>query len=144
MARLANYSTDVPVKTTVDTVQKMLGAAGVNTVTTEWSAADRISGITFSMRTEMGWMPFRLPVRTEAVYAALRADKTLKPSQRTEAHAERVAWRIAHDWLRANLALVHAGMATVAEVMLPYALIGPEQETAYEVMIRQRALGAKS
>lgn len=45
-----------------------------------------------------------------------------------------MAWRIARDWLDAQIALIEAGLASMDEIFLPYAIIGRGGETAYQVM----------
>ncbi|QGJ92745.1 hypothetical protein QDA04_gp75 [Microbacterium phage Megan] len=134
---IANYTTSVPVVRTVDAITKMLGGAGASSITQHLGPNLRPVGVEFGITTEVGWRPYRLPVRIEAVERALAADPPPKPSQRTPEHAERVAWRIAHDWLRAQLALIEAGMATLDEVMFPYVLVSADT-TAYEAFGRKQ------
>lgn len=128
---IANYTTSVPVSRTLPTITKMLATAGATSITQELGAAGTVTGIQFGIPTEFGWRPYRLPVRVDAVARLLKSEDGLKPSQQTPEHAERVAWRIAHDWLRAQLALIDAGMATLPEVMFPYVMIDANR-TAYE------------
>ena len=44
-------------------------------------------------------------------------------SKNRKAHAIRVAWRIIHTWVKAQLALVDINMATIPQVFLPYAIM---------------------
>lgn len=44
--------------------------------------------------------------------------------------AERVAWRVAREWLLAQLAIIEAQMATLDQVMLPYLQVDG-QKTLY-------------
>lgn len=128
---IANYTTSVPVSRSVQQISDMLSKAGATSVTTLHNREHGIVGLEFGIETEYGWRPYRLPVRVQAVHAALSAEPGLKPSQRMPVQASRVAWRIAHDWLRAQLALIDAGMATLPEVMFPYTLVARDQ-TAFE------------
>lgn len=138
---IANYSTSVGVNQTVAAITKMLVSHGATNVTQDFGPTMTATGLTFGIQTEYGWMPFRLPVRIAAVHAALTAD-AVKPSQKTPEHAARVAWRIAHDWCRAQLALIDAGMASLPEVFFPYAVVGPNDETAFQHYVARRAVEA--
>lgn len=52
--------------------------------------------------------------------------------------ANRVAWRIAHDWLRAQLAIIDAGMVTLPEVMFPYLIGGWDYHAGAPITMYQR------
>lgn len=129
---IANYTTGVPSDRSLSQIEAMLLGAGARTVGRHFNASRRVVGVDFSLETEFGERAFRLPVRVEGVHKALIADpevsrgKSSSPEQ-----AERVAWRIAHDWLRSQLALIEAGMASLPEVMFPYTLVNG-QDTVYE------------
>jgi hypothetical protein len=130
-----NYSTSIPTARTVGEVQAMLGRAGAIEVMLMFT--DRTpSGLRFTLETPAGKQAFAMPVAIDAVHAALRKHEQerriiLRPGQRTREHAERVAWRVARDWLDAQLALVEAGLAALDEAFLPYLLVSSEQ-TLYQ------------
>ena len=63
-------------------------------------------------------LTFQLPARVENVYSVL-CDQC-EPRYRTHEQAARVAWRIVKDWIEAQIAIVEAEQAEVAEVFLPY------------------------
>lgn len=127
---IANYTTSVPVTTSVGHIMKLLTKAGASSVTQEMEPGGVVTGLQFGIETEFGWRPFRLPIRVDGVQATLRRDK-VPPRYQTREHAARVSWRIAHDWLRAQLALIDAGMTTLTEVMFPYVMLDANT-TAYE------------
>lgn len=134
---IANYSTDVPVSRTLGHVMGMLASAGASSITQHVGDDGQIVGIEFGIKTESGWQGYRMPVRIDGVLATLKSDR-LPPRQQTREHAARVAWRIAHDWLRAQVALIEADMASLPEVMFPYAMLGDGQ-TAFQTF-QQRQL----
>jgi hypothetical protein len=136
---ILNYTTTVPVKRTVAEVQDMLGRAGAGTVATTYEDG-KPSGVSFVLDTPAGRVGFVLPVRVDAVQHVLNGPGYAARYQKRE-HAERVAWRIAKDWLEAQLALVEAGMAELAEVMLPYQVTGSGQ-TVYRVLADSAAARA--
>jgi hypothetical protein len=49
-------------------------------------------------------------------------DKKVPRSKCNEAQAQKVAWRIVKDWVEAQMAIVEAQLADMAEVFLPYAI----------------------
>lgn len=141
MSPIAGYTTEVTVAASVRKVTDMLAKAGANTITSELNERGLITGMSFGIKTEFGWIPFRLPIRVDGVQATLKRDK-VPPRYQTQEHAARVAWRIAHDWLRAQLALIDAGMTTLPEVMFPYAIVGNDQTAFEHYVTQQRAIEA--
>ena len=86
------------------------------------------TGLTFRIETAHGQRQFSLPVNVDGTQKALqKAYNRNQISRRyTERdQAERVAWRVLKDWLEAQLALIEAGVADMAEVMLPYLHVRP-------------------
>ncbi|MBN6777415.1 hypothetical protein JRG19_02470 [Pseudoclavibacter alba] len=118
---ILNYSTTVAAEKTATEVQAILGRGGASRIQSDWQQG-RIVGISFEVETEFGPRGFMMPVRTAGVLAALESDPKVPASKSTPEHAERVAWRIAKDWLEAQIALIDAGLATIDEVMMPYML----------------------
>lgn len=116
---IANYTTTVTVSKSVDVISKLLAKNGVRAIQTEFTHDGMASGLSFIIDTEYGPRTFALPVRAEGVLNALVRQK-VEPRYRTFEHANRVAWRIAHEWLRAQLALIDAGMSSTSEVFFPY------------------------
>lgn len=127
---IMNYTTTIAVSKTVGEVQATLARRGVSRISTLYNAEGNASGLGFEMLTDYGPREFELPVRTDAVLAALKRDLT--PAKATKEQAARVAWRIAKDWLEAQAALIDAGMAQLDEVMLPY-MLGDDRRPVYEV-----------
>lgn len=137
---IANYTTSVPASTSVAAISKMLAREGASSVTQDIGKAGTVVGMSFAINTEYGMVEYRLPVRADGVQATLKRDG-VAPRYQLHEHAVRVAWRIAHDWLRAQLALIDAGMVTLPEVMLPYALVAPDK-TIYDQFVAQRAIAS--
>ncbi len=52
----------------------------------------------------------------------MQKDKKVPRSKCTNEQAQRVAWRIVKDWVEAQMAIVEAQLADMAEVFLPYAI----------------------
>lgn len=127
-----NWSTKVPVGRTTGEVLGMLAAAGADEVMTRY-VERRPAGVTFTLTGPGGKAAFALPIDSAGI-ATLLADQVRTGEIRpggglsrdrllSAEHAERVAWRVAKDWLEAQLALVAARMVTFDQVMLPYLLV---------------------
>jgi hypothetical protein len=138
--RPLNYTTNVPVAKTIGEVQQLLADAGADAVSVDYT--DRVpSGLAFRLDTPHGARAYRLPVNISAVQSLLLqreqegAFRTLRKATgtfTTDEHAARVAWRVAKDWLEAQLALLDATLATVDQVMLPYLVVDRDDRTLYD------------
>lgn len=131
------YTTSIESASTVAEIGALLAKFGASRIMTEYESG-RPSGITFEVKTEVGLRTFSLPVRAEGVLKTLVRDK-VQPKYRTPEHAERVAWRIALVWLRAQLAIIDTGMASLDEIMLPWMLTA-RGETMHSLFV-QNSLG---
>jgi len=128
---ILNYTTTVGVNKSVADIQKLLSRR-VAALATHYDEDGNAVGLDLTIRTPHGPRSFSLPVNVEGAHAALRADPDAnRPSYKTLEHAHRVAWRIAYDWLKVQVALIDAQMATMDQVMLPY-LITPGGATLYD------------
>jgi hypothetical protein len=144
-----NYTTVIdPVKTAHECAS-MLARHHAREIRTTWQGGSP-AGLEFAFDTEFGPMTFVMPVNVDGTRLALqRASRAgVIPVRYTSAeHAQRVAWRVAHDWLKVQLATVESGMITVEQVMLPWARTGydgsgPTVWDAFTEQQRARALEA--
>lgn len=150
-----NYTTTVPSLRTIGEMQAMLGQAGATAVAIQYVDGGP-AGISFGLRGPAGTVEtFALPVDVNAVHQLLivqerdgklaHAKKAKAGTYTNRAHAERVAWRVAKDWLEAQLAIVEAQLATLDQVMLPYLVLDHDAGTTlYDRYLEQgrRAIGA--
>lgn len=119
MSPLLNYTTTVPASRTVAAIHDLLAKSGALQITTAYSGGTPV-GVAFSFPTAAGLRAFILPVDASKVAGVLRRDQAVPNRYKTPEQAERVAWRIAKDWLEAQLAIVATEMVTLDQVMLPY------------------------
>jgi hypothetical protein len=142
MMPIANYTTTISPNKTAAEIQQMLAEAGAQQILTSYersATAPKIVGMSFQIETAAGVMPFTLPVRAEGVLATLKRDK-VPAKYLTLEHAERVAWRVLHTWVKGQLALIDAEMTTLDEVMFPW-MIGAGGQTTHQRWIEtQRAI----
>jgi hypothetical protein len=124
---IAGYTTTVQVSGTLDKITKMLTKAKVRGIQTEYGDHGDPTALVFRLDTPWGERQYALPINAEGVRQTLIRDRVEKRYQTIE-QANRVAWRIAHDWLRAQLAIIDAGMVTLPEVMFPYLILGADDK----------------
>jgi len=135
---ILNYTTKIRPDRTVAEIQNILAAKGAQRVMIDY-AAGKITAVMFTLEIAGHTVEFRLPAKPEGVLAALKKQRVAS-SYQTKEHAESVAWRIVKDWVEAQLALVEAEQAQMAEVFLPYA-IQRDGTTVFAAFERQVAKG---
>jgi hypothetical protein len=128
---ILNYTTQVDAHKTVGEIQAILAKAGVLAVSVEYTDGEPVA-LRFVVKVRDMPIDFRLPTRWEGVLKRMVNDPNVPNRLRNEAQARRVAWRIIKDWCEAQLALIDAGQAELAEVFLPYAVTN-SGETFYQV-----------
>ena len=130
---IKNYTTSIATDKTIMEIQTALRKAGASAVMVEYDNNGNISTVNFKLRMAHGEVAFRLPGRVDGVMETLKRQRVEKRHQ-TREQAERVAWRIVKDWITAQLAIVEAEIADMAEVFLPYADAG-NGGTVYQLML---------
>jgi len=121
---MKNYTSSVPVETTIARIEKILaqfGAMGVaksykngEVDSLQFSIAEPISGKTITIH---------LPAKAKAVEKILKEDVRRPQAEtfrRIEAQAARTAWKIIQDWIEIQLSLIEMGQAETLQVFLPY------------------------
>lgn len=137
---IMNYTTRINAAQTVGEIQAILAAHGAKRVIQDFDASGAPVNVSFLIDTPRGTRSVRLPVNIEGVHAALLAQKV----KADRAQAERVAWRIAKDWLEAQMAILDAQMVQLDEIFLPYLLDSEGEWTLYEAYRNgQQLLGGR-
>lgn len=132
---LKNWTTTVPVAKTAAEIQKLLLRVKARRVSTDYEG-ERPVGVSFVVETSDGEREYALPIRSDQAQRALIRSGVAQRSA-SPAQSERVAWRIAKDWLAAQVALIEMGMSDLSEVMLPYMLTDSGQ-TVYAAMVERK------
>lgn len=127
---IANYTTTVPATRSVSLISEMLARAGAKAIMFDYENQEPCA-VTFRIDRGEQQMGFRLPCDWNKTLVVLNKEKAVPYRHKNSDHAKRVAWRCVHDWLRAQLALIEIGAATIEQVMLPYAVTNNGQ-TLYE------------
>jgi hypothetical protein len=129
-------TTQIAADRTAAEIQALLGAAGARAILTEYRRDRKIEALNFRLEVNGREIPFRLPVRSEALFKVINGRRA-REWRRTAAAAEdratadRVAWRLCLRWLQAQLAFVATDMLKMEEVFLPYLQVSAT-ETVYQ------------
>ena len=138
---IANYTTRTSVHSSMLEVQHLLARAGAKSVRIDYQDGEP-RALAFLLDVGRHEIAYRLPANADGMLAALRRDKKVPRHLCNREHADRVAWRVVKDWLRAQFALVEADQAKLAEVMLPYAITATGRTLYQELEERGPAMPA--
>ena len=139
MPRL-NYTTSIEAGKTASEVVGILASHGARQIMMDYDEVGKIIGISFTVNTPHGVLPFRLPANDSAVLEVMKRQnknggipgRFVNPDQ-----ARRVAWRIIKDWVEAQMALIETGMVVMEEIFMPYMMVGP-QKTLFQLLEEKR------
>jgi hypothetical protein len=158
MSPLLNYTTEVPAGRSIADICLILQNGGASAIMLQNGEDRTVTAVSFMMETTFGRVPFKLPANVPAVMATLNAEihaedlivrksvryrrKIPKHLLNNRAQAERIAWRIAKDWLEAQMALAQIGSAKFEQIMLPFADVGGK--SFYSRMVERGTLALTS
>jgi len=118
---ILNYTTSIDAEKTIGEIQKCLVKHGAGKIVTDYSNG-LPSAVTFCLTINENMIGFSLPCNYEGVLRVMNKDPKVPGRLCTKEQAMRVSWRIVKDWVEAQMAIVEAQLADVAEVFLPYAI----------------------
>lgn len=118
---ILNYTTQISFEKTIGEIQKILVSHGAHKIVTDYKNNLPVA-VTFCLTIDQATVAFVLPANYEGVLAAMKKDKNVPGRLCNPEQALRVSWRIVKDWVEAQMAIVEARLADMAEVFLPYAV----------------------
>jgi hypothetical protein len=134
---LLNYTTGIQASRSIAEICRILQEGGASAIMLENGPDREIIAVSFMLETTFGRVPFTIPANVPAVILALNAQIKAESQKRggyrrkiptslynNKAQAERIAWRIAKDWLEAQIAIHEIGSAKLEQIMLPFATVG--------------------
>jgi len=133
---IKNYTTSIESEKTVAEIEMILARNGATKVMKEFDAEGGVVSVCFILPKNENELPFRLPLREEAVMLVLTTQNRkgrLPRSYVNKAQARRIGWRILKDWVDSQMALVEIGMAKAEEVFMPYLYDYRSKRTLYEI-----------
>jgi hypothetical protein len=118
---ILNYSTKIDSHKTIGEITKILVSHGAKKIVSDYD--DGVpSLVTFVIDIKENPVFYSLPANYTGVLKAMEKNKHVPKSLCNKEQAVRVAWRIIKDWIEAQMAIVEADLADMAEVFLPYAV----------------------
>jgi hypothetical protein len=127
---ILNYSTKIDSIKTIGEITQCLVKHGANKIVSDYENGIPVS-VTFTIMLKDNPVFYSLPANYNGVLKAMEKTKGVARSLCTKEQAIRVSWRIIKDWVEAQMAIVEADLADIAEVFLPYA-ITPSGNTLYQ------------
>lgn len=131
---MKNYTSAVPVETTIARIEKILAKFGVVGVAKSYKKGE-VDSLCFTVQetTTGKGITIHLPAKVEAVKKILK-EEVRRPRTETyrrlgiggffifhiEEQAARTAWKIIQDWVEVQLSLIEMGQAETLQVFLPY------------------------
>ena len=119
---LLNYTTKISADRTVSEIMQVLAKAGATGVTVQYGTFGSPQGIIFGLLIQDREIAFKLPVNIQGILSILQEDKDVPKRLKSPTQAERVAWRIVKDWIKAQTAYIESGQATMPELFFPHAI----------------------
>jgi hypothetical protein len=123
MVKIANATTEVAAEKSIAEIVAILTKHGATEIMSSFNAGTAI-GLTFFINTKHGDLAFKLPANIDKIYSILIEDCRLSYREEVKARvhkqAERIAWRIMRDWVRAQIAIIQAEQVEIEQVFLPY------------------------
>lgn len=118
---ILNYTTSISCEKTISEIMKCLVKHGATKIVTDYDGQNP-SSVTFCLLINLNMVGFSLPANYEGVLNAMKKDLKIPRRLVTKEQALKVSWRIIKDWVEAQMAIVEAQLADIAEVFLPYAI----------------------
>jgi len=140
---ILNYTTTISVEKTIVEIEKMLGSSGASKIIKDYDAEGNIDSISFIIDYDQGKLPFKLPMKVDAVLQTLKnqsgeytqSKRRIIPLSKVNIdQARRVGWRIIKDWLEAQLALYFLQMVKIEEIFLPYMYSERMDKTMFQML----------
>lgn len=126
---ILNYTTKIDSIKTIGEITQCLVAHGASKIVSDYEGQIPIS-VTFTINLNGSPIFYNLPANYSGVLKAMEKNKKVPRSFCNKEQAIRVSWRIIKDWVEAQMAIVEAELADMAEVFLPYA-VTPSGNTLY-------------
>jgi hypothetical protein len=124
---IKNYTTEVAEDRTVHEIMGLLAQKGARSIQVDYDDRNRPQGISFIIVVMDTPIPFKLPCDFDGVFKYMASEYKdrgarirFERNPNSMPQARRIAWRIIKDWVAAQMALIDAGQAAMAQVFLPY------------------------
>lgn len=134
---LKNYTSSVPVISSITRIEHRLSQAGATHIAKQYDK-ERPVGMIFQIPINNVPMTFKLPAKATKVYDYMIKQRARPPQQSQkeaiQMQADRTSWKILSDWIDIQVSLIQLDQAEAVEVFLPYAYDGKNDRTLFEKM----------
>lgn len=120
---ILNYTTKIDSIKTIGEIQQTLVAHGAKKIVCDYDDEGIPIAVTFCLNVADQMTAFSLPANYSGVLRAMEKNKKVPRNLCNREQAIRVSWRIVKDWVEAQMAIVEAEVAGMAEVFLPYTIM---------------------
>ena len=131
---LKNYTSQVSAQRSISFIETKLAQHGARQIVKQFTMDGRVSGILFSLDIEGQEVPFKVPAKVDECAKILtnQLSSRARPETRKKIpkQAERTAWKIASDWIEAQMAMIELAQVDIMEVFLSY-VYDPAKEISY-------------
>lgn len=139
--RLKNYTTKVAVSKTLGEITDVLTDMGATAIVTDYENKV-LTAISFRLETKFGLTTYRIPVNIEAIYQEIQQQRKynkIAMRERNHEQAARIAWRIAYDWIDAQMAFLQVDQIEIEQLMLPYMIVDTKGSTLYDYAVENKS-----
>lgn len=126
MTKLKNYTTTIPAFKSISEIQEFLIAFGTQNIIMD-NEDSKIKAIKFTYRIGDMILPFIIPANVDNTVEVLwkeylkhRTRQARKTKEDFREEAERISWRIARDWVHAQLSILTIQAADFIDVFAGY------------------------
>lgn len=145
---LFTYTTSIEPQRTIAEIQEILVSHGAKAIQTNYTDNGAVESLSFKIEVDGQPRAVRLPCDPLPVLKVLerqaREGKIPRRFIGDEHQALRVAWRIVHYWVKAQMAILETQMVKMEQVFLPY-MVMRDGKTLFESMVKTgfKLLGGK-
>lgn len=135
---IKNYTSQVAAARSISYIERKLVQHGATYINKEYEKDGRIKSMSFSLKRNGAFIPFRLPAKTEACEKVLiqNLSKRARPEtlKKIPEQAERTAWKILSDWVEIQMSMIELAQVDFMEVFMPYVFDPIREQTFFEKM----------
>lgn len=133
---LKNYTSQVAAAQSIAYIERNLVQRGAKQIMKTYDPQGRVDALHFIIPINGHDVAFRLPARVDACERVLMADTSPRTKRETlkkiPEQAQRTAWKIASDWIEAQMAMIDLAQVEFAEVFLSYVYDPAKRQALYE------------
>lgn len=132
---IKNYTTSISIEKTIGEIEKILSDHGADSIYKRYENGVPVA-LAFNLIIDGNSISFKLPIEEDKILAlfkdAVKAKKIPQRYANDYEQARRTGWRIIHDWVDSQMAIVEIHIAKMEQVFLPYLYDVEKDETLFQ------------